>query len=681
MGIESVRAVFERLLIRAAIRSYIRKKRPGPGQALPARERVNVQNARMLQDLYAKRGTASVLSGYLVPSELLHAYGTSPIFTENLAASIAGTGYANRALEHAEGLGFSRDGCSFHRATLGAALAGFLPRFDLIVATSHLCDGQNKALEELAARTAVPYMLLDTPCDGSPAAVDYLAAQLEQLEARLAGHAGRKASPQDWERIFGRSNETRDLMIRLAQLRRNRPCPFYGRAAFTLAFQALLMMGTPFLRDCYADLLRETVAKSAEDSKGERFRLAWLLAYPYFPENFVPWLEEEQGVRVVAEEFSHIYWDPLDPAQPMKSLARKMLQNPNLGPVTNRVRLIEQIVSDYKVDGVLHYSHWGCRQGCGGIRPVADALSRLRVPFLDLDGDCIDSRNYSKGQTLTRLQGFLELMGRKNEAVQGKVSGHDLFLGLDIGSLSAKAVVLDRDGRIVFSTVILTGASSRKAIETLRRMIFEERGFEGKIRHCVATGYGRSAVDFAGSQVTEISCHARGIAHLMKGVRTIIDIGGQDTKVIAVDEDGCVRRFSMNDKCAAGTGRFLEMMARTLEIDIDDLGPMALTAAKSAAISSMCTVFAESEVVSLIAEGIPPAEIARGVCDAIAARTVSLLERIGRERKIAMTGGVARNAGVVSAIERALNARLEIPADPQITGAVGAALIARDAGA
>jgi benzoyl-CoA reductase/2-hydroxyglutaryl-CoA dehydratase subunit BcrC/BadD/HgdB len=567
-----MRAVFERLLIRGAIRAYLRKNSPTPGKAQSARERVNVHSACMLRDIYGRRGTASVLTGFLVPSELLHAYGTSPMFTEDLAATIAGAGYAKRALERAEMLGFSRDGCSFPRATLGAALAGLLPRFDLIVATSHLCDGQNKALEELAARMDSPYLLLDTPCDCTAAAVDYLTSQLERLEIKLAELAGRRAKPEDWERTFGYGNETRNSMIRLAQLRRNRPCPFYGRAAFSLAIRSLLMMGTPFLSDCYADLVQEAESKHPDDLKGERFRVAWLLAYPYFQDNFVAWLEGEQGVRVVTEEFSHVFWDPLDPAQPMKSLARKMLQNPNLGPVTNRVKMIEQMALDYKVDGVLHYSHWGCRQGCGGVRPIADALNKLQVPFLDLDGDCIDSRNYSKGQTLTRLQGFLELMGRKKGAGPRTGSGDHFYLGIDIGSLSAKAVVVDKDGKIVLDTVILTGASSRKAIETLHRMIFSDRGFEGKIHRCVATGYGRGGVDFADRQITEISCHARGIAHLIEGVRTIIDIGGQDTKVIAVDEGGCVRRFSMNDK-GGKWGKMGTLPVISHDAKVDGRGP------------------------------------------------------------------------------------------------------------
>lgn len=684
MTIETFRAALQRLTVRGALLAYIARNRPKRGKPPSALQRINVRNARMLLEMYGRRGAGAVLSGFLVPAELLHVYGTSPMFTENLAATIAGAGYASRVLECAERFGFSRDGCSFHRATLGGAMARLLPRFDLVVATSHLCDGQNKTLEELALRTGAPYLFLDVPCDSSPASVEYLSAQLQRVEDTLAGMAGRRADRSDWNEVFACSNATRDLMVRLLELRRKRPSPFYGKAAFSLAFQSALMMGTDFLQRCYQDLVNEIEAKPPEGAD-ERFRVAWLLAYPYFRESFVPQLEKELGIRVVAEEFSEVFWAPLDPARPLESLARKMLQNPNLGPVSNRIGVVERMVRDYRLDGVLHYSHWGCRQGCGGVRPIADALKGLHVPFLDLDGDCIDSRNYSRGQTLTRLQGFVELMGGTMKSVGTARYVDQLFLGVDVGSLSAKAVVINGAGDVLFETVILTGASSRKAVQQLKEIIFREpggaleaRGIGGKIERAVATGYGRGVVDFADAQVTEITCHARGMAHVARGVRTIIDIGGQDTKAIAVGEDGSVRRFAMNDKCAAGTGRFLEMMARTLEIDIDDLGPQALRASRSAPISSMCTVFAESEVVSLIAEGRAVAEIARGVCDSIAARTVSLLERVGRESRFAMSGGVARNTGVVNAIERALNARLELPSNPQTIGALGAALIARD---
>ncbi len=680
MSLDRAKGLLQRLIIRGLLARYILKNRPGSGATLPARQRINLLNARMLLDIYRHRGTANVLSGFLVPAELLHVYGTSPMYTENLAATIAAAGYARRTLEYAERLGFSRDGCSFHRATLGAGLSGVLPEFDLIIATSHLCDGQNKALEELAARTGAAYRLLDTPGDCSPASVDYLAAQLEEVEDKLVELTGRRAAMRDWERVFGCSNQTRDMMLRLLELRRSRPCLLYGRTAFSLAFQSVLMMGTPSFAECYRDLLKEVECGKTENPDEEKFRIAWLLAYPYFPDNFIPMIETTMGIRVVTEEFSQVFWDPLDASQPMRSLARKMLQNPNLGPVSNRVRIVEKMVRDYQLDGVLHYSHLGCRQGCGGVRPIADALKAMKIPFLDLDGDCVDSRNYSKGQTLTRLQGFVELMDGKKVVNTGMVNNEHLYLGIDIGSLSAKAVIINSRGEIIFDTVILTGASSRKSVAKLRQLIFTDQGLDGKIAQCVATGYGRGVVDFADKQVTEITCHARGVAHLARGVHTIIDIGGQDTKVIAIEDDGQVRAFAMNDKCAAGTGRFLEMMARTLEIDIDDLGPHALAAGKSASISSMCTVFAESEVVSLIAEGTPVTEIARGVCDAIAARTAALLERVGRQGKFAMSGGVAKNTGVVSAIERALGARLEMSDNPQIIGALGAALIARDTG-
>ena len=312
------------------------------------------------------------------------------------------------------------------------------------------------------------------------------------------------------------------------------------------------------------------------------------------------------------------------------------------------------------------------------MRPIADAMRRLGVPFLDLDGDSIDVRNYSEGQTRTRLEGFVELMERGTRRGREVARKDALFLGIDIGSLSAEAVAVDAAGRIVAQELILTGASSRRAAERLEELVLEGNGLRGRIDACVATGYGRGAVAYADKRITEIACHARGMAHRVGGVHTIVDIGGQDTKAMAVEPDGTVRSFLMNDKCAAGTGRFLEVMARTLEIDLEEFGPRARAARRAVAVSSMCTVFAESEVVSLIAEGAPIEEIARGVCDSIAARTAALLARVGKEKKIAMSGGVARNVGVVKALERALGTRIVIPSEPQMIGALGAALLARD---
>lgn len=256
-----------------------------------------------------------------------------------------------------------------------------------------------------------------------------------------------------------------------------------------------------------------------------------------------------------------------------------------------------------------------------------------------------------------------------------------LYEGIDVGSLSTEVVLVDDSGRIVASSVTLTGASGRNAVMRCRDEALRSADMRDRDIACtVATGYGRKQVPSADRTVTEITCHARGAYSFRPSTRTIIDIGGQDTKAIRIDGEGHVQNFLMNDKCAAGTGRFLEVMSRALEVDLEHMGQRSFAAKNGLSISSMCTVFAESEVVSLVAEGNPVEDILWGIHDSVALRTVGLLEQIGREPDIFMSGGVARNEGVVRALEQRLGERLLRIENPQIVGAVGAALIARDTG-
>ena len=194
------------------------------------------------------------------------------------------------------------------------------------------------------------------------------------------------------------------------------------------------------------------------------------------------------------------------------------------------------------------------------------------------------------------------------------------------------------------------------------------------LSNIVSTGYGRVSISFADSNVTEISCHGKGAHYLNPDIRTILDIGGQDSKAIRLNENGDVTDFVMNDKCAAGTGRFLEMMARSLEISIDELGPVSLQSKENIEISSMCSVFAESEVISLIAQNKEIADIAHGIHKAIAGKAMSLLKRVGLNPGYMMTGGVAKNPGVVAVLEEQLGEKLHIYEEPEIVGALGAAL-------
>lgn len=254
------------------------------------------------------------------------------------------------------------------------------------------------------------------------------------------------------------------------------------------------------------------------------------------------------------------------------------------------------------------------------------------------------------------------------------------FAGIDIGSLTCDAVIIDEESKIVSSAIVLTGARSRSAIETAYSKAIEKAGLgRDDVAGLVSTGYGREQVKGRQKSITEISCHARGAYFLFPKTNLIVDIGGQDSKTIRVNEDGQVMDFAMNDKCAAGTGRFFEVMARALEIDLDDLGALAADSTKQLSISSMCTVFAESEVVSLVARGEKVEDIVAGLCRAVAERTRALAQRVGIAPEITMTGGVAKNLGVVRALEDLIGHKFNIPQEPQIVGALGAALFARDA--
>lgn len=245
-----------------------------------------------------------------------------------------------------------------------------------------------------------------------------------------------------------------------------------------------------------------------------------------------------------------------------------------------------------------------------------------------------------------------------------------------MGSLSAEAVVINGSGEILGSSIIPTGAHAGKAgRQCLSEALLQSKKTPKDLSKVVATGYGRVSIDFADERVTEITCHAKGACHIFPEAKTIIDIGGQDSKVISIGKEGRVVDFVMNDKCAAGTGRFLEVMAKALELAVEELGSLGQGAKASAAISSVCTVFAESEVVSLVALGRPREEIIRGIHDAIAERTATMVRRLGLREPVIMTGGVAKNSGVVKGIEANLGVRILVPAEPQIIGALGAALM------
>lgn len=307
-------------------------------------------------------------------------------------------------------------------------------------------------------------------------------------------------------------------------------------------------------------------------------------------------------------------------------------------------------------------------------------LKQEQLPMTKIETDYTPP---APGQLETRIEAFLETLPDTGIKIHmketTKMNENSIFAGVDSGSTSTNAVLLDAQKKICAYSVVPTGA---RASESAQRALSEALKKAGKkqedIVRTVATGYGRFHIQTGDQGVTEITCHAKGAFFLDPRVRTVIDIGGQDSKVIRLDETGRVTDFVMNDKCAAGTGRFLDMMARTLEMDVSRMGEIDRGWQESITISSMCTVFAESEVVSLIAQNKRTANIVHGLHQSVASKIGTLLARTKAQGAYMMTGGVAKNEGVRRAIEEKTGEPLILPEEPQICGALGAALLAME---
>ena len=249
--------------------------------------------------------------------------------------------------------------------------------------------------------------------------------------------------------------------------------------------------------------------------------------------------------------------------------------------------------------------------------------------------------------------------------------------GVDVGSTQTKAVIVNEKREIVGRAMIDTGANVIQAAENAYVQALENAGVrEEEVEYVIGTGYGRYRVTFGNDQVTEISCHARGAVHLFPKTRTVVDMGGQDTKAILVSEKGEIVDFCMNDKCAAGTGRFLGAASAALDIPLDDLGEVALRSTHPVKISTTCTVFAESEVLSWLGKGKTIEDILWGVHRSIATRSIGLMRRVGIENEITFTGGVSRNSAMVAALEQNCGKKMNVSDDCQYIGALGAALFA-----
>ncbi len=254
-----------------------------------------------------------------------------------------------------------------------------------------------------------------------------------------------------------------------------------------------------------------------------------------------------------------------------------------------------------------------------------------------------------------------------------------IVAGCDVGSLTAKAVIMNGEEILAAEIMGVRPKPEQSARDVMERALEKAHLTLKDIDYCVSTGYGREKIPFARDNISEISCHGKGAHWLIPSVRTVIDVGGQDCKVIRVDATGKLQNFIMNDKCAAGTGRFLEVMAKTLGVRLDEIGPLSLMAKNPVVITSMCSIYAQTEVAAFIAGEVDRHDLAAGITRAMAERVKSLAMRVGVEEDVVITGGVAKNIGVVKSLEGMLRVNTrKLTVDPQVMGALGGALFARE---
>jgi predicted CoA-substrate-specific enzyme activase len=252
------------------------------------------------------------------------------------------------------------------------------------------------------------------------------------------------------------------------------------------------------------------------------------------------------------------------------------------------------------------------------------------------------------------------------------------FAGVDIGSTMTKVVLIDTTDRVLSAIKGPTGPEHRQLANEVMKMALEQANLRlDDVSYIIATGYGRLNVPFADDQITELSCHARGVSSIFPNVRTAIDIGGQDAKCLKI-HNGKLIDFVMNDKCAAGTGRFLEVTAATLGIRLEDMGDISLKSTKKIQLSNLCTIFAQQEVVALLSRGEKVEDIIAGLHLALASRVATLARRLKIEPDVVLTGGVAKNIGMVKAMKESLGCELLVPEEPLLTGALGAAILAKE---
>jgi benzoyl-CoA reductase/2-hydroxyglutaryl-CoA dehydratase subunit BcrC/BadD/HgdB len=367
--------------------------------------------AKLGSRLYSGRERIS-WCGLAVPFDLLSAMDVTSCFVEFIGAMLASNDLAGNFIETSEHAGFGGDTCGYHRSVMGAAFRDIMPVPDFLIGTSCPCSGGLSIMENLARHFKKDMFVLDIPQEESERSVHYLAGQIERMVKFVSDHTGVPLDEDRLKNAIHLTNQARELMLDLYGYAQHIPSPANGRLMANLGIVLPLLLGTEAAVEI-CRIYRDTLAGRIDEQIGtanEKLRILWIQNRIQFKNPIVDMMEKEYGAVIVSDELNAVTWDPIDPDNPYIGMARRAISIPFNGPIKKRIKHLQKLAHDYKIDGAVNPCNWGCRQGAGARGLIAEGLKEIGVPVLNLEVDCVDSRNFAEGQLRTRVEAFIEML-------------------------------------------------------------------------------------------------------------------------------------------------------------------------------------------------------------------------------------------------------------------------------
>ena len=371
--------------------------------------------ARLGQQLYSETHPVA-WCGVVAPFDLLAAMGITSCFVEFIGAMLSATGMVETFLEEAEQAGYAGDTCGYHRSVIGAAQKGLMPEPEFLIGTTCPCTGGLAAMENLAHYFKKDLFVLNVHQAETPEGVRYLADQIQDMVQFVSQHTGKSLDKDRLQEAIANSNQAREIMLEIYGLARQVPSPATARELSNFGIVMPLFFGTPAAVRVAQTFRDEFLARSENGTAGipdERLRLMWVQNRIQFKNPFIPVLENDYQAAVVIDELNDVTWDFIDPKKPYEGLANRIISIPFNGEVRHRIGHLQKLAREYRIDGAINPCHWGCRQGTGARGLVAEGLKEIDVPVLNLEVDCVDPRNFSEGQLMTRLEAFIEMLSAR----------------------------------------------------------------------------------------------------------------------------------------------------------------------------------------------------------------------------------------------------------------------------